>query len=266
MRLVHSFSTKRCFGERLKVNVYCFTLSCLYAKRSGFNIVLHTDRKGAELLRYAPYDEVIVDLENLSVPNNRIFAWCKFEAMKNEPEGSIHIDGDVFLKSPKIKDLLNFNDCDVIVQQIEIDGVYPWGGWDNSTIAFAKCEYPPFLPRYCERMYNCGVVGFKNKSVWEEYYKWYRYLIDQYNVRGVDIDSVPELVAEQQLLHALTKHKSLKVKELLDFRNLQGSANDLGYQHLLGRSKYSSLDKIKFALKRINANVFNKLEEIKWDI
>ena len=266
MRLVHSFSTKRCKGDKLKVNVYCFILSCLYAKRSGFEIVLHTDKKGAELLKHAPYDKIIIDLEDCALPKPRIYAWSKFKAMQNEEPDTIHIDGDVFLKNPILQKSLTFDNCDIIVQQVEIDGVYPWGGWNNSTIAFAKCEYPSFLPRLCDRMYNCGVVGFKSKEVRDEYTKWYNYLIEQYNKLGVDIDSVPDLIAEQQLLYYFAKHKNLKVKEILDYKNLQESAKSLGYQHLLGKSKYQCLDKIKQTLKKLNINIHNKLEETKWDI
>ena len=186
--------------------------------------------------------------------------------MQYEEGCAVHIDGDVFLKKPTIKDSLVFDDCDIIVQQVEIAGVYPWGGWDNSTIAFAKCEYPSFLPRLCDRMYNCGVVGFKSKDIRDEYTQWYNYLIDQYNRLCVEIDSVPELVAEQQLLYYFAKHKGLKVKEILDYKNLQGSAKELGYQHLLGQSKYQCLDKVQQVLKQLDINIYNKLEGIKWDM
>lgn len=265
MRLVHSFSTKRCKPNNLKVNVYYFTLSCIYAKNLGYEIVLHTDKKGAKVFQYTPYDKIIIDLEDCTLPKEKIFAWSKFKAMESEESQAIHIDGDVFLKGEPIKDILNFDDCDIIIQQPEIIGYENWYGWDDSTISFAKCEYPSFLPRECTIMYNCGVVGFKDKSVREEYTKWYNYLIDQYNTKGVIIDSVPDLVAEQQLLYYFAKDKNLKVKSILDYKNLQSSANEIGYQHLLGISKYNNFDKCKETLKFMNKEIFNKLEEMKWD-
>lgn len=265
MKLVHSFSTKRCTPHSLKVNIYCFTLSCIYAKQSGFDIVLHTDEKGAELLKHAPYDKIIVDLEYCQLPKEKIFAWSKFKAMQNEEPGTIHIDGDVFLKNSILKEIFIFDDCDVIVQNPEIIGYEQWYGWDDSVISFAKCEYPHFLPRECNAMYNCGVIGFKDKYIRDEYTKWYNYLIDQYNVKGVIIDSVPDLVAEQQLLYHFCKYKNLKVKEVIDYKNLQASANKIGYQHLLGKSKYKCFDKVKETLKAMNKEIFNKLEGMKWD-
>lgn len=265
MKLIHSFSTKTCPTERLKVHIYCFVLSCLYAKQSGFEIVLHTDKRGAELLSIAPYDKIITDLEYCNIPNKKIFAWAKYEALKDEDANAIHIDGDVFLKKETMKEILSFDDCDVIVQQVEIDGMYNWGGWENSTIAFARCEYPTFLPRNCSIMYNCGVVGFKDKKVRDEYISYYNDLISQYNKIGVYLDSVPDLVAEQQLLYYFAKHKNLKVKEILNYKDIQGSAKDIGYQHLLGDSKFRNFDKIKQMINILDNNIYNKLKLIQWD-
>lgn len=249
------------------MNVWCFALSCLYAKRSGFKIVLHTDKKGAELLKSAPYDKIIVDLEDQISPRPRIFAWPKFKALQNEDEGAIHIDGDVFLKKGILRKLMKFDDCDIIVQSKEIKGMYQYGYlWEESTQSFAHCEYPSFLPRRCKTMYNCGVIGFKDKKLWEEYNKWYWYLIDQYNCLGIDMCSVPDLIAEQQLLYEFAKHKNLKVRELINFESIQDSAKEIGYQHLLGSAKFRNLDKIKQILKAMDINIYNKLEEIKWDI
>jgi hypothetical protein len=39
--------------------------------------------------------------------------------MKDEPLGTIHIDGDVFLKNPELKNILEFSNYDCIVQNIE---------------------------------------------------------------------------------------------------------------------------------------------------
>lgn len=113
------FSTKYCNKRQLKVHVYYFTLSAIYAKRSGFNIVLHTDNKGFKYLQHAPYDEIFVDLD-IDISNRKeIFARAKFKAMENEPDDSIHIDGDVFLKKETIKEHLKYGEYDIIVQLLE---------------------------------------------------------------------------------------------------------------------------------------------------
>ena len=51
-----------------------------------------------------------------------------------------------------------------------------------------------------------------------------------------------------------------------DYKNLQASANKIGYQHLLGKSKYKCFDKVKETLKKMDINIYNTLEEIRWDL
>ena len=266
IRLVHSFSTCDTTSELLRLHTYYFTLSAIYAKRSGFSIVLHTDSKGASLLKHAPYDKIIIDLDTCSKPAPRIYAWPKFEAMRNEAPGAIHIDGDVFLKRSSLQNLLSLGDYDLIVQSIEQKGVDNWGWlWNESTIAFARCEYPSWMRRDCLAMYNCGVVGFKNKAIQEEYRKYYLALTSEYAKVGIDLNSVPDLIAEQQLLYDFAKHKKLKVKTLLDFPKLTESADKIGYQHIIGCSKSIFFEKCKQKIKKFNREIFNALEETKWE-
>ena len=261
MRLVHSFTTKYCNDYQLKVNAYYFTLSAVYAKNSGFEIVLHTDNKGAEVLKDAPYDQIIIDLEIDDIPRKGVFAWAKFKAMENELVESIHIDGDVFLKKESIKEHLNYEDYDIIVQQLESTCEEFEPHWNRATTAFAKCEYPSFMPRYCANMYNCGIVGFKDKELYKEYTNHYFDLINQYNIFGIDTKGVPDLVAEQQLLYYFAKHKGLKVKELLKEESIQEMADELGYQHLLGESKYNDFEICKKVLNKHRPDLYQILKE-----
>ena len=113
MRVVHSFSSYHCSEETLFMHMCYFILSCMYAKRSGFEIVAHCDERAKEYLQLAPYDDIIIDLEGITpIANSNIYAWSKFAAMKSESLGAIHIDGDVFLKDEKLIELLNFDDYD----------------------------------------------------------------------------------------------------------------------------------------------------------
>lgn len=265
MRLVHSFSTKNLSAERLRLHTYYFTVSAIYAKQSGFEIVLHTDNRGARALQFAPYDQVYIDLENITIAN-RIYAWPKFKAMENEKPESFHIDGDVFIKNPNISKYLTFDDCDIIIQNIEIKGVEHWGGlWSESTQAFARCEYPTWMTRDCTHMYNCGIIGFKDNNVMKEYHNWYWTLISRYSEKGIDLHSVPDLIAEQQMLYDFCKHKGLKVKELLTFPKLNERADEIGYQHIIGNAKNTQLKTCCKLLKKLDINVYKKLEKVSWD-
>ena len=266
MRLVHSFSAVRCTPETLPVHVYTFTLSAVYAKLNGFEIVLHTDKVGAHYLQYAPYDEIIVDL-GTPPDDKRIFAWCKFVAMNNEPIDSIHIDGDVFIKKP-MYDLLALKDEDILCQNLEQIGIFPYqeSCWDKESYAWRNCKYPLWMPRVFNRMYNCGIISFKDKKIRDEYYKLYNDMMNDFYINGKSTDCIPELVSEQKLLYDFAEHKNLKVKCLLDLHELNTSANKIGYQHLLGSAKHKSLDKTKIYLERLNKNVYDNTVDVLKDM
>jgi hypothetical protein len=264
MRIIHSFVSEKCSEDKFKIQMCYFILSCLYAKENGFYIVLHCDNKTADFLSIAPYDEIITDLEGIKWPaNDKIFAWGKFEAMKNEPLGAIHIDGDVFLKSPKLKELLKFDKYDCIVQNLEIPGVY-YGvsnhyQWDYNSQCFKDCIYPLWAKRECRSMYNCGIIGFNNQDLKDEYFKTYHNMVNQYNNTGINIISVPDLIIEQQFLKDLTDYKKYKVKTLLNHKDVYSHADDIGYQHVLGQIKPKVLDKVLLLIKKHNIEIYNKL-------
>lgn len=263
-RLVHSLYTGRCSDKAIEALIYTYTLSALYAKKSGFEIVLHGDKKACELLKFAPYDEVFCDIFKEDAPkNNRVFAWPKFVAMAKEKDGAIHIDGDVFLKRESLQNLICLGESDVIIQNIERSGIYPYmGNWDNETCAFSKCDKPSWMKPSLITMYNCGIIGFKDKDVMKEYHDIYADLLKEYELRGTDIDCVPDLVAEQQMLYDFAKHRGLKVKELLPFEDISGTANKIGYQHLLGASKYNQVEKTKEVLGLLNADLLTKTNDM----
>jgi hypothetical protein len=114
--LVHSFYAGENSEARLFINIITYTLSCMYAKKSGFTIYLHADELGAKYLNHCPYDKIIVDLKKEDFPlSDILYAAPKLKVLEQYPLGTIHIDGDVFLKSPNLKNILNFSNYDVIV-------------------------------------------------------------------------------------------------------------------------------------------------------
>lgn len=263
MRLVHSFASQKCSEENFKMHMCYFILSCLYAKNSGFEIVLYCDKKTEDFLKIAPYDEIHPILEGIEWPaNGRIYAWSKFFAMANEPLGSIHIDGDVFLKDPKLLEKLNFDNYDCIVQSLETPFVYGADSrncWEECRKCFDSCEYPIWAKRLCNEMYNCGIVGINNQELKDEYFKTYWLMLERYNKTGIDIDSVPDIIIEQQFLKDLTDYKRYKVKKLLRTYEFQQDAINLGYQHLIGLSKMENLDRILKLIKKKDKNIYKKI-------
>lgn len=274
MRLVHSFTSTHCSNESLFMHLCYFILSCIYAKNSGFDIVVHCDERAKNILQIAPYDEIITDLEGVLAPaNSRIYAWGKFEAMKNEDLGNIHIDGDVFLKSPILKKILNFDEYDCIVQCIENTGIY--GGdqdpvWQENAYIFNLCKYPIWANRNCKHMFNCGVIGFNNPQLKQEYFDTYNNMVKQYAQTGLNVKgSVPDIIIEQQFLKDLTDYKDYKVKCVLPVNSaisLQSYAASIGYQHVIGDSKRKNLEKVLNTIKMFDKTIYDDLIKIKWKL
>ena len=126
MRFVHSLWPSPSLNERwgfdaktaIITNIWYYSLSVAYLKKLGQKIVLHTDNFGQECLNHIPYDEIYLTIEN-EVPKDIcpiMWACSKFYALKNEPLESIHIDGDVFIKSQKCLDMINAGSFDLFCQ------------------------------------------------------------------------------------------------------------------------------------------------------
>ena len=271
MRIVHSFTSTNCDDKLLFVHLTYFVLSCIYAKESGFEVAVHCDNRAKKILEIAPYDEIITDLEGLLPPaNSHIYAWGKFEAMKREPLGTIHIDGDVFLKSKGLQRVLEFAEYDCIVQNIEHLGTYSNGGnvsqmiWEINSAIFNSCQYPQWAKRDCNSMYNCGVIGFNNQELKDEYFDTYTNMVEQYNKTRLNIDkTTPDIIIEQQFLKDLVEYKGYKTKFVLPycdcFDALCEEANHAHYQHVIGYAKEPNLDKTLLIIKKHNLDIYNNL-------
>lgn len=242
MKIIHSFyanDNASIYG--LFLHISCYALSCLYAKRAGFEIELHCNKKAFDFFKDIPYDNIIIDLDNikedLQIPDE-FYAFTKFIVMKEQPLGNIHIDGDVFLINENFKDLLKFDEYDVIVQSIEnMNNGYGYL-WEGSSKSFSECEYPEWADRICNSMYNCGVIGFNNQELKDYYFDMYWKMIDRYKENGIKrFDSVPDIIIEQQFLKDYCEYKGYNVKLLLDTDDIQGSAKKLKYSHLIGDYK-----------------------------
>lgn len=260
MKIVHSFTTKFYNKDLIIKNICYYILSAIYVKKNGFDIVLHTDNLGAYLLNNTIYDNVYTTLEIEKYPK-KTFAWAKFKAMENEIN-AIHIDGDVLFRGVESQNIFKFDDCDVIIQHEERLCAETQKYWDNSTISFSKCNYPSFMERKCDAMYNCGVIGFKDPQLYKEYSKEYFKLIEQLELYSIDINSVPDLIAEQYLLYCFCKYKKLKVKEVLNSDDIFESSHEIEYQHLWGSSKYDihNINKCKSLIKRYRPDLYQHIK------
>ncbi|MFW6243059.1 MAG: DUF6734 family protein [bacterium] len=244
-------------------NFYSYLFSALLVKKHGHTIELYCDENAYDLYSLIPYDNIhVIDLDNDGVDSKFwIYGKIKTHLLLNEPY--IHIDGDVFLFNDVLK---NFNDkYDLVVQSIENDKVLnkyfnvyyesstPFVNMKNLNIDWFKYDLTAF---------NCGVIGFNDIDFKNKYAKQTKDLLVKLS-SGVDfVDNRNKyagmfLLAEQSLLYYLTKEYNKKYLEVLpydemkkrNFVNWTNIADEIGYCHMLGYSKYKE--------KVINAIITN---------
>ena len=233
MHFVHSLWTRPMITKRrnaefvnnILVTTYCNATSVAWLKHLGANVDLYADGLGSDMLEYLPYDNIYP----LKVPTNmltNIWACGKFLALEKMPLGDVHIDGDVFIKSDKLIDLITTPNYDMVVQSIEDDETTLKKYYTstrnillNNNIQTKSCsilEAPSF---------NCGTIGFYNQELKNKYLTEYFFAVKNIlkNRHCIDDitsnpDIIPDLVLEQQFLYELAK--DYKVNNLL---NSQGS-------------------------------------------
>ena len=258
--LVHSFwsapSMTARYGykcEQLFYNLWYFALSCAYAKRSGADIVLHTDTLGSLLFGHLPYDKIYVTLDDLNTPP-RFWAAGKFFSLEKEDLNAIHIDGDVFIKSSELWSKINENNSDLLVQYIE--------PWLDTGVRDRLSEYMQQDYFNHNKMYNTGVFGIFNSELKNTILNTY---FDTLNLAKNklsdnllnDQNFTPDLVCEQQMV--AYKSQGYKIDFILsDNYNCKEEANRIGFQHVLSTAKYRELDKCKAILKNIDKELYNK--------
>ena len=275
MALVHSLWTAPMLNNergqasrtQIESTVWCFASSVAYAKRLGENIHLYVDDYGRELLDFLPYNKI----NELKVdPKTPTYFWAagKFYALMKMELGDVHIDGDVFLKTPEIMEVIRngLYQSDLIVQSIE-------NSWIHENEYYIKCldiikeyniqlpnNYPDYHPAF-----NCGLVGFNNQEFKDKYIANYLDSIkaisnndDAANKIINSKDIWMDLLIEQQHLFSMAEKYDYTVCNLLgEGDSVYINAEILGYQHLLGPDKWEQLDKIKKQLYLLNREIYN---------
>lgn len=274
MRFVHSLSTKplglQLYGsnilQRFIGNICYYSLSLAYLKKLNQKVILYTDTLGAALLSHLPYDEIHITLDD--IPDElspRFWAAGKIYAMEQEPLGSIHIDGDVFIKKESLIELINNSDWDLLVQNYEKDL------WSSSYYE----EFPHFKNEinFCKQFgvnptqygaYNTGILGFWNQTLKDKFINTYKSVsLNHSKLHYKELEEsenrTPDLITEQTFIYQLSK--PYKVKQLLDTTDnkiIREVCNNLGYQHVITMWKYTYLDKCLEVLKKVSPEIYNK--------
>lgn len=271
LHLFHSLSTrplvnhtKRYHNEKAINQLWYTAWSILSAKKIFpsclFN--LHTDSLGAKLLEKLPYDNIIVDLDNLDTHLN-LFASAKFVALESEPLGAIHIDGDVILTNPLAENMLNYEQNEVIVQNYE------------KTYLRELSLITPIIPNaydlFGQGSFCCGIIGINNQKLKEDYINsyWKYSSILKKNSKIVDsiMESSPsvifDLLFEQSNLYSLCVKGKYNVKRLC--RNLSNvfEMRHMGISHYIAAIKHyeENITKCKAAVKEMAPEIYERLSK-----
>lgn len=255
-RFVHSFWTKPSNdNEKLKKHMMYFATSLAWLKKNNFPIVLHTDSKGKELFKDFPYDEIYTTLDNIPDDiNPSFYAYGKFLAMQQEDLGSVHIDGDVFIKTKELGDKILNSESPCLVQHIEskesIDRFYRLWDYPESILEGLNTD----------SAYNCGVVKINDAKLKEEYYNKYLAMTQECNKLDFPHSyQIPDLLCEQLLLRNLCKD----AETLLATGSL-AEAHQIGYLHIPGSMKFEEefMVYLERMLKDLDLNLYNICQKI----
>jgi len=280
LRFVHSVWTKPMLGKRwnidgqLEANIWLFALSVAFVKKFGHEIVLHTDSLGKQLYGHLPYDEIHLTLDNHNA-HPRFWASGKILAQEAEPTHSIHIDGDVFLRRQEVYDILKNKTADLIVQNIEGDSTPSSLGSCyaenlNLVLSGLNLSVPEEFNINLNSAYNCGLVKFNNAAFKKRYIDGYKRMLEICNaeqsfIKRVTVDNnlCPDIVLEQLWLKSVADFYGYKAKTLLpNCGNFQSEAVRIGYTHVIGSEKYSTIPEVKRILAEISPDLYEKVEQI----
>ena len=260
--------------QMVQAQMLCFAISSWYARKNGAHIVLHTDMLGANMLQACPYNEIYLTLRNTPLNPNIAPFWAagKLLATATEPVGSVHIDGDVFIKEGKILETIEQSEADLFTQNEEGE---KWRVDDTYSLS-QKCIGQDLTPTGLHidyaLSYNCGVTRFRNKQLKQDYINTYfntvndavsdKQFMDRYHRMTLDESRkgsiIPDIVVEQQFLHEIATRGNYKVDCLLH-GDIEKYADEMGYVHFLSARKYRSIPELKKHLEYLSPQLYQAI-------
>lgn len=255
MKFIHTFWSKplyenlvKGFDESLKNILYNYACSVSCIHKFNEKIVLYTDKKGAELLTFLPYDDIIIiedkemDETSISFP-----AQMKFYALRDCELGDVIIDGDLFLWKQEAIDIVKEAKEDVVYSFFE---PYLCILTQNNYVIICnhllhkfsilehEIEPPYYLPKYPDEYeyFNTSLMKINNQELKDKYVNDYFLYREKY--KKVDFENVwADLLIEQLFLTQLVKNKNYTSKPIIKnfFINHEESNNyarQIGFVHL----------------------------------
>ena len=260
-------------------NLYSYLMSVLFLKKYG-KVELYCDEKSYEHYSILPYDKIhIIDFEEDGV-SEKFWIWSKIKVHELMDEPYIHVDGDVFLFKDIFKDV--FKKHTAVVQSVENKynmGMSFHNTYEKSLDGIEKIPIDIDWNKYGLTAYNCGVVGFSNMEVKNEYVHLAKKSL-QLASKHHDFGSIRKkydglfLLIEQSLLYLVLSDNNIKPFEVLCENeinrrikiglNWMDIGNKIGYAHYWGLTKYNddTILRIKKRIKNYFPEYYYIIEKI----
>jgi hypothetical protein len=261
--------------KSFRLNFYTYLLSALLIKKHGYEIDMYCDEYSYNIYSMIPYNNItIVDFAEDGIDSKFwIYGKIKTHSLMNEPY--VHIDGDVFLFRDVIGD--NLKKYGSVVQMIENEKMMNsfYENYNKSIDPFLKLNDNINWNKYNLSAYNCGVVGFNDMTMKNKYANTVKNTLLALS-KSADFNDIKHkysgmfLIVEQSYLYYLLNEENRKPFEILNINevvkrnyNWNSVANEMGYVHLWGHTKYkdSTIEAIKLKIKSFFSEYYYIIEE-----
>jgi len=238
-------------GNKFEDTIYMTATSILLSSLWYDTIKLYVDPVGFPYLSELPCEVIKLDFDN----HQELWMESKLYAMKNEQNPFVHLDTDVFIKKP-----IEFVFDKVIVERKDVAYYYY-----NNLISFFDPYFEDlaFWNPEIKFAWSCGIIGFNDMELKNEFLQCYNTLKTILNENRLEYESFKKghkgylevaLLLEQYNLTSLLSHLDINPNVLIPGDSIQAQsqyANEIGYTHLLGASKYhpKNVNKMKMVLK-----------------
>jgi hypothetical protein len=239
-------------GNRLKETIYMTALSVLYSHLWYKDIELYVDDIAYKFLYMLPCRVTRMNQVN---HDKDLWMKSKIQALKMQTKPFVHLDTDVFIKQK-----IDFDFDKILLERKE-------GGYQmhySKQVEFFNnyTQELPFWNNDLGHSYNCGIIGFNDLNLRNDFIKAYYDLEEIYIEQKENFKPLkqkgfePCIILEQYTLASLLDFNKIKPTLLLKGKNLieQGKyADQIGYAHLFGVKKYKKeiIEEIEYRLFKI---------------
>lgn len=252
----------------LNKNFYSYFLSALLIKKLGYQIDLYCDKDTAEIYSLIPYDKIhVIDFDSDGI-SSKFWIWGKIktESLINEP--FVHIDGDVFMFRDIIGNNISSGRYKAVVQQREDEKVighhFPKAYLSSKNPFVNLKTHNINWDKYGLVAYNCGVVGFSDMSLKNQYTNTVKDILREIS-NSMDFEDNRKkyagmfLIAEQSLLYHILQERGIQPFEIIPYEEIKKRnyewfpiASEKGYCHMWAYSKYKpdSIEKMKVKIEK----------------